>query len=102
MTIEQPIPVIKLCQIIDNNVNPLQNGLKYIEDENKNVLNNTNVSFPLQVSVEVITWASEDERLVHGKINEFNVEIVTVPDNSVSIRQSVFNQLVSKYPSLVI
>ena len=44
MTIEQPIPVIELCQIIDNNVNPLQNGLKYIEDENKNVLNNTNVS----------------------------------------------------------
>ena len=94
---------VKLGQIADLIISTPKNivGSVYIEDENSNVIQSLNPVFPLQVTVEVISWSSQQDQLIHGKTDAFNVETVTVPDQSVSIRQSVFNQLVSKYPTLV-
>ena len=88
---------IKMGQIIDS----ITSGTIYIEDENQNVIVSVSPTFPLSVSVEVIDWGTQASQQVHGSIISFNAEIVTVPDTSVSIRQSVFNQLISKYPTLV-
>ena len=94
---------IKLGQIADVILAQPQNiaGSVYIEDENGIVVQSINPTFPLNVTVEVIDWVDQSEQQKHGKVNAFHVEAVTIPDQSVSIRQSVLNQLVSKYPSLV-
>lgn len=93
---------IKLGQIADitSDTIPLI-GTVYIEDENGIIVQSINPVFPLQVTVEVIDWLDQSEQQKHGKINAFTAEIITIPDQSISIRQSVFNQLISKYPSLV-
>lgn len=89
---------IKLSQIIDQS----SSGLVYIENEDGIVLNSNNPVFPLQVLVEVVEWVDEAEQKKHDKIISFNSESISIPDQNISIRQSAFNQLVSKYPNLVI
>lgn len=88
---------IKLGQIMDS----ATSGIDYLEDESRNVINSQSLVFPLSVKVEVISWHSLEEQQKHGIIDAFASETVIVPDESVSIRQSVFDQLVSEYPTLV-
>lgn len=93
---------IKLGQIADLiNGTPNIVGSIYIEDENQNIIQSLSPVFPLQVTVEVIDWGTIESQQVHGSIISFNAEIISIPDQSMSIRQSVFNQLVGKYPGLV-
>ena len=89
---------IKLGQIIDQ----ATLGSLYIEDQHGIVHQMSNPPFPLVVSVEVIDWVSQQDQQISGKINALHVEIITVPDQSILIRQLVFNQLQGKYPGLVI
>lgn len=91
---------IKLGQIASI-VNDLkQLGASYLEDENGVIVNSKSLVFPLNVLVEVIDWVDQVEQQKHGKLNAFYSENLTIPDQSVSIRQSVFNQLIVKYPNL--
>ncbi len=93
---------IKICQIADHNPNVLDSeGVFYIETVDGAVLKNSVTEFPVQVSVEVIEFNDEAQFNIKGKAISFNVEIVTIPNLSLPIRQSVYNQLVGKYPSLV-
>ena len=94
---------VKLCGIYDTNGKqwPLQkNGLIYAEDCNGTVSIN-NPTFPLNVVCEVITYVQQSD-FPSGASSSFVQASVTVPNNSVSIRQSCYNQLVATYPTLVI
>lgn len=92
---------IKLGQIADiNNENLV--GSVYIQDHKQNLIISNTPIFPLQVTVEVISWSSLEDYQNSGNRDAFNAEIIVIPDESIPIRQYVFNQLVSKYPSLVI
>ncbi len=94
---------IKLGQIADLiNGTPNIVGSIYIEDENGIVIQSNNPIFPLQVTMEVISWVSQEEQQKHGKIEAFNTETIIISDQSTPIRQSVFNQLVDKYSLLII
>jgi hypothetical protein len=89
---------IKIGQILDE----ITSGHIYLEDENQKILISNNPKFPLSVSVEVIDWGTEANQLISGPVISFNAEIMEIIDQSIPIRQSVFNQLISKYPTLVI
>jgi len=101
----QPIPYIKICQIL-NQGNPDANGkpqsIYYQEDANGNLLIGNIQGYPLVLEVEVIDWVSENDFTNRGKINAFHPEIVTINSPVANIRQEVYNQLISKYPNLVI
>jgi len=88
---------IKLGQIIDQS----SKGMVYVEDQEQTVHVNVSPSFPLIVLAEVNTWESQAEQEKSGIRTSLVSETITVPDQSVSIRQSVLNQLIGKYPSLV-
>lgn len=89
---------VKLCQIVKQT----ENNVSYLETDKGVVLVNNPKAFPFTVEVEVIVWPNVNEYNKAGKADAVNFETVTVPDNSVSIRQSVFSQLTGKYPNLVI
>lgn len=88
---------IKIGQISD----VAQHGLVYTEIDSHSVVTSQSPVFPLQVNVEVIDWGSQATHDTRGHITSYTNVQITVPDTSVSIRQSVYNQLVGTYPSLV-
>lgn len=93
---------LKLCGIYDTNGQqwPTQiNGLNYAEDCYGTVTLD-NKSFPMNVLCEVINYVTESD-FPYGTASNFTQEPVTIPDNSLSVRQSCYNQLVVTYPSLV-
>lgn len=86
---------IKIGQICDLNTR----GLLYLEDNNKNIINNSNLQYPLELIVEVIDWESLEEEQKNGRAT-LHVEQVII-NNSASIREEVLQQLINKYPTLV-
>ena len=83
---------LKLCQISNDN---------YVETADGEVILDTIPNFPQDFQVEVIDWVSEDEFHNRGKIISFESENVGVQDDSKSIRESVYEILLVKYPNLI-
>lgn len=99
---------IKLCQIISQG-NPDSNGkdqtVYYQEDCEGNNIINSILTYPITFQVEVIDWDSLDnfqKRIGVVQFNQENVTLNVLPASPDTIRKEIFNQLVVKYPSLVI
>ncbi len=96
---------VKLCQIVyQGNPNSLGNPQTcyHLEDMHGNIQDSATLTYPVTFQVEVIDWVSQDEMNKLGNINNFYHELVTLNSIQVSIRQDIFNQLIIKYPTLII
>lgn len=93
---------VKLCQICDKSSEQEKiDGFNYVEDVDGNIAVLKTLSFPLTVVAEVINFGTVENYSKRGSAVVFTQEVVIIPDNSTTIRNSVFNQLLEKYPNLV-
>lgn len=90
--------MIKIGQIL----NQSEVELFYLEDADKKVIVNNISAFPATLQVEVIDWISEEEFMKRGKVNAFHAESVILSEPVPNIREFVLQQLIVKYPELVI
>lgn len=93
---------LKLCQII----NQSPSEIFYQEDSYGAVIVDKIQSYPVTFEIEVIDWVDEEQYIINGNINNFYIEsvVLNIPTNleSSSIRKFIFNELVNKYPNLII